>query len=137
VLDVLVGGAVEGPPQVAPPASPVVGTSYLVGDAPSGAWVGKQQSVAAYSSGGWRFVVPVEGLTVYMRASDTWAAYRNGTWELGTVRGSSLVLGGQQVVGVRAAAIGSPSGGSTIDAQARSTINQILGALRQHGLIET
>lgn len=83
------------------------------------------------------FARSVEGMTVYVRASGTSAAYRSGAWELGTVRGSSLVLGGQQVVGVRAAAIGSPSGGSTVDTQARSTIDQILGALRQHGLIET
>jgi hypothetical protein len=31
--------------------------------------------------------------------------------------------------------IGSPSGGATIDTQARSVIDQILSALRQHGLI--
>jgi hypothetical protein len=47
------------------------------------------------------------------------------------------VLGGQQVVGGRLAAIPSATGGATIDAQARSTIDQILSALRQHGLIES
>jgi hypothetical protein len=56
---------------------------------------------------------------------------------MGVVRGSSLVLGGVQVVGSRGAAITAPSGGTTIDSQARSTIGQILAALRQHGLIET
>jgi hypothetical protein len=79
----------------------------------------------------------MEGLSVYVKTSSVWATYRSGAWEIGTVRGSSLVLGGQQVVGGRLAAIPSATGGATIDAQARSTIDQILSALRQHGLIES
>lgn len=50
--------------------------------------------------------------------------------------GSALLLDGLQVVGTRAAAIASPAGGSTVDSEARSAIDQLLGALRQHGLIE-
>jgi hypothetical protein len=45
------------------------------------------------------------------------------------------VIGGQQVVGSRVAAIPSASGGTIIDSQARAVIDQILNALRQHGLI--
>ena len=50
--------------------------------------------------------------------------------------GSALLLDGLQVVGTRAAAIASPAGGSTVDSEARSAIDQLLRALRQHGLIE-
>ena len=57
------------------------------------------------------------------------------TGELGFVRGSSLVLGGQQVVGTRLPPI-APSGGATTDVEARAAITQILAALRQHGLID-
>jgi len=39
--------------------------------------------------------------------------------------------------GTRAAAIAGPAGGTTIDAESRTAIGQILTALRQHGLIET
>lgn len=56
--------------------------------------------------------------------------------ELGFVRGSSLVLGGQQVVGTRLPPIATPSGGATTDVEARTAIAQILAALRQHGLID-
>jgi hypothetical protein len=42
-----------------------------------------------------------------------------------------------EVVGGRAAGISDPSGGVTVDAEARSAVEQILGTLRQHGLIET
>jgi hypothetical protein len=52
------------------------------------------------------------------------------------VRASSLLIDGQQVVGARAAAIAAPSGGSTVDAEARVAVEAILAAMRQHGLIE-
>src|SRR6185503_10951669 len=78
-----------------------------------------------------------DGLVAFVKSTAVWALFRGGAWELGTVRGSSLVLGGQQVVGTRAAAIGGPTGGTTIDAESRTAIGQILTALRQHGLIDT
>jgi hypothetical protein len=135
-LDILVAAAVEEGPRADPPALPAVGASYLVGTSPTGVWAGKSQSVAAYTSGGWRFVTPIDGMSVYVKANASWANYRLGAWEMGALRGLNLVIGGQQVVGSRAAAIGSASGGATVDSQARVAIDQILGALRQHGLID-
>jgi hypothetical protein len=41
----------------------------------------------------------------------------------------------EQVVGNRQAAISAPSGGSTVDAEARTAIGSILSAMRTHGLI--
>jgi hypothetical protein len=87
--------------------------------------------------GGWVRSFPRDGLIAFVKSTGVWALFQSGVWELGTVRGSSLVLGGQQVVGTRAAAIAGPAGGSTIDAESRTAIGQILSALRQHGLIET
>jgi hypothetical protein len=93
--------------------------------------------LAAYTSGGWRLFAAVEGMSVYLKSSAVWANFRGGLWEIGTLRGSSLVIGGEQVVGDRAAAIASATGGTTIDLEGRATIDQILAALRQHGLIES
>jgi hypothetical protein len=128
---------VEEAPRSAPPASPSVGACYLVGAAPTGAWTGKDQYFAGYTSGGWRFLPPLEGMSAYVKAAGLWANYRNGTWELGALRGGTLVLGGVQVVGSRLAAIAAPAGGTNADPEARSSIIQILAALRQHGLIES
>lgn len=136
-LDLAVAPAVEQAALQDPPASPTLGSCYIVGDSPTGAWVGKSQNLAGFTSGGWRFVPALEGLAVYVKAEAQAAYYRAGTWEMGVLRGSSLVIGGDQVVGGRAGAIPSPSGGATVDSQARSTIDDILGALRQHGLIAT
>jgi len=122
---------------VSPPSSPLVGACYIVATSPTGAWAGKPLNLAAYTAGGWRFVAPLEGVTTYVRSSSLWATFRSGAWELGVLRGSNVTISGQQVVGGRAAAIPGPSGGSVIDAEARSALGQILTALRLHGLIET
>lgn len=134
-LDMIVAGAIEQPPLATPPASPVLGACYIVAANATDAWAGKSQYVAAWTSGGWRFVAPVEGMSLYERTSSTWAVYRDSGWEVGLSRAASLLIGGQQVVGRRVAAIASPSGGSVVDSEARAAIGAILDALRQHGLI--
>jgi hypothetical protein len=48
-----------------------------------------------------------------------------------------VIIDGDQVIGSRVSAIAGPSGGATVDAEARTAIDQILGALRGHGLIDT
>lgn len=131
----LVAGAVEEGPRSSPPASPEIGTCFIVGDTASGDWQGREGQLAAYTSGGWRYLEPVEGMTMQVRSSAETASYRQGGWEMGALRGSSLVIGGDQVVGGRAAAIAEPAGGTQVDVEARSAIAAILAALRQHGLI--
>lgn len=134
-LDTVVAGTVEEPPRNDPPGSPTVGESYIVGAAPTGTWTGNPLAVAAYTSAGWRLMSPQEGMVFHVRSNNATAAYRGGGWEIGMLRGSSLLIDGQQVVGSQAAAIASASGGTTVDSEARAAIDQILGAMRQHGLI--
>lgn len=136
-LDLAVAPAVEAAPLQEPPGSPVLGSCYIVGDSSTGAWLGKSHNLAGFTTGGWRFIPPLDGFSVYLKAEGQVACYRGGAWEIGVVRGSSVSIGGVQVVGSQAAAIASPSGGATVDSQARGTIDQILGSLRQHGLIAT
>lgn len=136
VLDVLVAGAVEGLPLASPPASPGVGDCYIVAASPTGAWVGHAQQIAAYTSGGWRFVAPREGLRADVVSNGTTAVYRGGAWDIGMLSGSKLVVDGLQVVGPRGSAIAAPTGGTTVDSEARTAIGLILAGLRLHGLIE-
>ena len=58
-------------------------------------------------------------------------------WEQGNVRAAKLSIGGNQVVGARLAAVPGATGGATVDAEARTTIDAILARLRQHGLIDS
>nr|MBA2467563.1 DUF2793 domain-containing protein [Sphingomonas sp.] len=136
-LDILVAAAVEGLPLAAPPGSPLLGSCYIVAAGASGAWAGKAQQLAAYTSGGWRFIAPREGLNAYVKSAGTTAAFRGGAWVIGDLSGSQVTVGGEKVVGSRAAAIAAPAGGTTVDGEARATIGLILAALRDHGLIQT
>lgn len=136
-LDIVASLAVEEGPRIDPPATPQIGACYIVGASATGAWAGQSQSVAGFTSGGWRFVVPVEGMSAYVKADSIWAVYRSGGWDLGVLRGSVVDIGGQQVIASRAAAIASAADGTVIDSEARAVLDQILGALRHHGLIET
>jgi hypothetical protein len=137
ILDLLVAGAVEEPPGTTPPASPTLGACYIVAPGATGEWAGKALCVAGWTSGGWRFIPPAEGMNLYVRSTATAASFRSGIWEVGQVRGAALIIGDEQVVGSRAGAIPSPTGGTTIDGEARASVDAILIALRQHGLIET
>jgi hypothetical protein len=136
-IDAVVSATVEEPPRNDPPVSPAEGSSYIVGAAPTGAWAGKAGQVATMSGAGWRFVEPVEGLSALVRTSRLRAQYVGGSWEIGVARAAVIEIGGEQVVGTQSAAIAAPTGGPTIDAEARATINEILAALRGHGLIAT
>jgi len=120
-----------------PPASPELGACYIVGNSPTGEWTGRSQCIAGNTSGGWRYIAAAAGMTAYVKAAGMFAQYRSGAWELGLLRGTGLLLGGVQLVGSRLAAIPGPSGGAAVDAEGRAAINQVLAALRQHGLIES
>jgi hypothetical protein len=136
-LDILAAAAVEEQPRLDPPATPSLGDCYIIGDLPTGGWSGKDLCLAGYTSGGWRFISPFEGMNAYIKSTGTWASFRSGAWEIGVLRGASVVIEGVQVIGSRQGAIAPPSGGTNIDAESRAAVVQILTALRQHGLIES
>ncbi len=118
-----------------PPASPSVGQCWIIGTTPTGDWTGHGRALAGWTTGGWRFARPVEGLQVWSISSGTTVAYRSGVWQEGDVTAARLVIGGKAVVGTQKAAIADPAGGGAGDEVARIAVTAILGALRQHGLI--
>ena len=118
-----------------PPTSPESGQSWLVGATPTGAWTGKAGHLAGWTGGGWRFVAPVDGMAVWVVADALTARFTGGVWTLGEAACAHLVIGGDRVVGPRQPAIPTPAGGAVIDAESRTALTAILGALRAHGLI--
>jgi Protein of unknown function (DUF2793) len=119
------------------PASPQPGQCWIVGNAATGAWLGKDGCIACWTQGGWRFAAPFEGMQVWSLADNVPAVRTGGTWEIGMLRASAVKIAGVQVLGPRQAAISAPAGGSTIDAEARTAITAMLTTLRTHGLIAT
>jgi hypothetical protein len=134
-LDIAVAACVEGPPADDPPSAPQPGAAYLVGDAPTGTWTGHAGNLAGFGIAGWRFIAPTIGMSVFDKSSQSVAIYSDAGWEVGKIRAASLIIEDVQVVGPRAGSVADPSGGSTLDAEARVAITGILAALRQHGLI--
>lgn len=115
-IDLLLPGAVEGVISV-PPTAPVSGNCWIVGSGPSGAFSGRTGQLAGLSEGGWRFVTPVSGMRVYDREA---AAIRVFTDEW-----------------LLAASPSAPVGGAVIDTEARATLEALVAALRQLGIIST
>lgn len=118
-----------------PPASPTPGAGWIVGAAPTGAWAGAAHQLVGWTAGGWRFVVPTEGLTVWSLADGLEARFVGGSWVVGEARAAGLTIGGMQVVGPQQPGIAPPTGGTMIDAEARTVLALVLGALSAHGLI--
>lgn len=126
---------VEGPSSGAPPANPSIGACYLVDEPASGAWAGQGGALACLTEAGWRFVAPVEGMAVLDRESGLTIIRRGGVWESGIARLTEVRVNGDTVLKQRQAEVPNPSGGSTIDAECRAAVIDILDRLKAHGLI--
>ena len=116
MLDALVHPVVEAGPQADPPEAPVEGRCWLGGADAVDAWAGKDDMIAIWTSGGWRFVAPRAAMCV-ARLTD----------------GASLRFDGESWI--EPPAITSPAGGSTIDSEARSVIVALILLFESHGLL--
>lgn len=134
-LDLLAQAGVVAAGLDAPPSAPDEGQAWIVGAAPTGAWAGEADTIAGWTAGGWRFVAPREGMSAWSAADGCCVTYAGEQWRTGRLAGAAVEIGGVQVVGARVAAIASPAGGTTVDAEARAALTAALAALRAHGLI--
>lgn len=136
-LDLLAQARVVAVGLNTPPTAPQEGEAWIVGTAPTGDWAGQAGALAGWTGGGWRFVAPSDGMTVWTAADACCATWTSGAWRLGVIAGRRVEVGGVQVVGARAAAIALPSGGGVMDVEARGALSEVLAVLRGHGLIAT
>lgn len=134
-LDVAVHALVESGRPQHPPEEPSIGQMFVIGDEPTGDWSGHAHALAAWTAGGWRFVEAFEGFEVTLKPSGKKMRYSDKNWRVGEVSASTVLIDGQQVVGVRQPAIADPVLGDVVDVQARTALTAVLAALRDHGLI--
>lgn len=137
LADAAICPAVQGVGVDTPPAAPGLGQCWIVGAAPSGVWAGQAQEIAVWTSGGWRFVPPADGLQAWVVPDRLWAVRDAGVWRIGELRANQLLVGGVRVVGARQPAVATPAGGTVIDTQARAAIDAILARMSAHGLISS
>ena len=113
-LDALLHGAIEAELAV-PPASPSDGQAWLIASGASGEWSGKTGQIAARQTGNWLYFAPRDGLRLLNRATGQDIRFK-GAWQVAS----------------RPAA---PSGGATIDSEARTAISALLSSLTTAGII--
>ena len=121
---------------VAPPPAPAAGQCWIVAQGAAGDWAGRDGQLAAWTGGGWRFVVPAAGTTVWTKALGVELRWSGSGWSGGEIAATALLVGGVQVVGERLPGVPSPSGGTIIDAEARAAVAALIATLMSHGLIE-
>lgn len=135
-IDAAIHPCVEGGALVTPPSDPELGQSWLVATGATGGWAGADDSLACWTAGGWRFVAPVPGMTAWDAAAGQWVHWSGSAWINDSWPVSALTIGGNQLVGARQPDVPSPSGGTTIDAEARVAVDLVIATLKSHGLID-
>lgn len=113
-IDALLHMTIEGTAD-SPPAVAVDGECWLVGSAATGAWTGQSGQIAALSSGNWMFFSPHDGMRVLNRATGQEIRFAGG-WQM-------------------PARPDLPTGGQTVDAEARAAIAAIIACLTEAGLL--
>ncbi|MEQ1496364.1 MAG: DUF2793 domain-containing protein [Novosphingobium sp.] len=113
-LDALLFLAIEGT-QSAPPSILSDGQSWLIGASPTGEWSGHEGQMALRQFGNWLFAAPVSGIRLLDKSTGQERRYLT-SWQA-------------------PAKPAAPSGGTTIDAEARAAINLIIAALVTSGIV--
>ena len=113
-LDALVHPLIQGS-AAAPPSTPAEGECWLIDTGASNSWSGHDGAIACFQSGNWLFIDPVDGMRVFDQSAGRFIRY-DGAWRSG-------------------AAIAVPSGGSTVDEEARNAISDLISALVEAGLV--
>jgi hypothetical protein len=123
LLDAAISCVVERRDLQEPPVAPEVGQCWLVGIGAGGEWVGKAGHVTVWTEGGWRFFLPPDGATLFVKLGKERLRRLAGSWQIDAPTGE---------IG---SAVASPSGGSVIDSEARAAVDAILDRLKAAGLI--
>lgn len=135
LIDLLAAAQIEQAGGNDPPPAPQAGQCWLVGQSPAGAWAGQAGKIAGWTPGGWRFLTPASGFRARHAGTGVEHVFDGSGWIEGVVKANEVRVGADRVVGARQPAITAPSGGSTVDAEARIAIESVLNAMRAHGLI--
>jgi Protein of unknown function (DUF2793) len=88
------------------------GKCWLIKAPATGEWAGRTNQIARWSGGSWRYLSPVAGMVLWHANAQLRLFYTNAAWS-------------------QYAAIANPVGGTVVDSEARATLVQILGHLRQ------
>ena len=112
LIDALLQRGIHGSLSM-PPSDPLDGDCYRVLSPADGAWIGQEDKLAVQVGGAWHFVEPKVGMTIFDQNASCMLHFNAG-WQ-------------------SAVEPSAPSGGDTIDTQARAAISDLIEALRSTG----
>jgi hypothetical protein len=79
-IDAILNAGAKDKDLATPPGSPVEGDVYIIAASPSGAWAGQAGKVTYYNNLAWKFITPLEGLTLWVNDEDIQYSYNGTTW---------------------------------------------------------
>ena len=97
------------------PAAPVEGECWIVGEGAQGAWSDHVDAIACYCAGDWTYLAPFEGMIAWNAAQAARMTFRS-QWTV-------------------PATIALPSGGATVDEEARQAIADLVNSLTEAGIL--
>lgn len=80
VIDAILNTSVIDRDLDTPPVSPAEGDVYIPAATATGDWAGMEGKVAHYTGGGWQFLTPAEGLTLWIADEDVLTTYNGTAW---------------------------------------------------------
>lgn len=86
--DVLGAGVAEDWGLVVPPGGPADGTAWIVGSGASGDWAGHDHEIALFLNGGWAFVTPWTGMSLWVASGSLRVTWTGSDWLDGQVAAS-------------------------------------------------
>ena len=113
IADALLHCAIEGTATV-PPVASVDGTNWLVAASATGDWLGQDGKLACRQAGNWLFVTPIDGVQLFNRATGQVMRFATG-WQAPSLPSA-------------------PSGGSTVDAEVRAALANLVAKLQIAGV---
>ena len=87
--DALASARVESRDLSTPPGSAVDGEAYIVGPSATGEWAGQEGDLALSLNGGWDFVTPWSGCTVWIEAEKSHVTFDGAIWVAGRTGGGA------------------------------------------------
>ena len=85
-------GTADSQGDTAPPGSPSLGDTYIIGAAPSGDWAAKAKNIATWTARGWVYRAPEQGMVVWVIDEQTFYHYSaSDAWTQGLPIGEVLV----------------------------------------------
>ena len=78
-----------------PPGGPTTGDRYIVGPAPTGAWVGNANNIAEWDGAAWIYTVVITDNTVYVTADGQTKRFNGTSWV--PYPGTAVLIGGNNV----------------------------------------